>query len=68
MITEKLIEIGKPKDHPIAVISRGTTPDEKTVIGTLEDIYEKAKNFPTPTLIIVEEVVNLHKQLSWFGK
>jgi uroporphyrin-III C-methyltransferase len=65
-ITKKLIEIGKPKEFPIAVISKGTTKDEKTVIGTLEDIYEKAKNLPTPALIVVGEVVNLHKDLSWW--
>ncbi len=65
-ICKKLIEIGKAKDYPIAVISRGTRPDEKTVIGTLEDIYEKAKDLPTPALIVVGEVVKLHKQLSWF--
>jgi len=67
-ICKKLIGIGKPKDYPIAVISRGTRPDEKTVIGTLEDIYEKAKDLPTPALIVVGKVVNLHKQLSWFEK
>jgi len=67
-ITKKLIEIGKPKEHPVAVISRGTRPDEKTVIGTLEDIYEKAKDLPTPALIVVGEVVKLHEQLSWFEK
>jgi len=67
-ITKKLIEIGKPKDHPVAVISRGTRPDEKTVIGTLENIYEKAKDLPTPALIVVGEVVKLHKQLNWFEK
>ena len=67
-IVEKLIEIGKPKDFPIAVISRGTWKDEKTVIGTLSDIYEKAKDLPTPALIIVGKVVELHKDLSWFEK
>ena len=67
-ITRKLMEIGKPKDHPVAVISRGTRPDEKTVIGTLEDIYEKAKDLPTPALIVVGEVVRLHEQLNWFEK
>ena len=68
IICKKLIEIGKSKDYPIAVISRGTRPDEKTVVGTLEDIYEKAKDLPTPALIVVGEVVNLRKQLSWFEK
>lgn len=67
-ITKKLIEVGKPKDYPIAVISRGTLPDEQTVIGTLEDIYAKAKDLPTPALIIVGKVVTLHSQLSWFEK
>jgi len=66
IITQKLIEVGKPKDFPIAVISRGTRPDEKTVVGTLEDIYEKAKNLPTPALIVVGKVVKLRDQLSWF--
>ena len=67
-IVDKLIEIGKPKDFPIAVISRGTWEDEKTVIGTLEDIYEKAKDLPTPALIIVGKVVELHRDLSWFER
>jgi len=67
-ITKKLMKIGKPKEHPVAVISRGTREDEKTVIGTLEDIYEKAKDLPTPALIVVGEVVRLHQQLSWFEK
>ena len=67
-IVEKLQEIGKPADFPIAVISRGTWEDEQTVIGTLNSIVEKAKDLPTPALIVVGEVVKLHKQLSWFEK
>ncbi len=66
LIATKLIKIGKPKDYPIAVISKGTTKDEKTVVGTLEDIHKKAKNLPTPALIIVGEVVRLREQLKWF--
>ena len=67
-ISKKLIEIGKPKDYPVAVISRGTTPDEQTVVGTLEDIYQKAKDLPTPALIVVGRVVELREQLNWFEK
>ena len=65
-ISNKLIEIGKPKDYPVAVISKGTTIDAKTIIGTLENIYEKAKNLPTPALIVVGKVVRLREQLNWF--
>jgi len=67
-IAKKLIEIGKPVDYPVAVISKGTTPDEKTVIGTLENIWEQAKDLPTPALIVVGEVVTLREQLNWFEK
>ncbi len=65
-ITSKLIEIGKAKNYPVAVISRGTTNQEKTIIGTLENIYQKAKDLPTPALIVVGKVVNLREQLNWF--
>ncbi len=65
-ISENLIKIGKPKDYPIAVISKGTTKDQKVVVGTLENIVEKSKNLETPVLIIVGEVVNLRQQLKWF--
>jgi uroporphyrin-III C-methyltransferase len=65
-IANKLMEIGKAKDFPIAVISKGTTAEEKTVVGTLENIYKKAKDLPTPALIVVGEVVKLKQELSWF--
>jgi uroporphyrin-III C-methyltransferase len=65
-ISRKLIEIGKPKDYPVAVISRGTTKDEKTVVGTLENIWSLAKDLPTPALIVVGKVVELREQLNWF--
>ena len=66
-ISSKLIEIGKPKDFPCAVISKGTTKEQQVVVGTLEDIKEKAKDLPTPALIVVGEVVKLREQLEWFG-
>ena len=65
-ISKKLIEIGKPKDFPIAVISRGTTKDQKVVVSTLEGVVEAAKGIPTPALIVVGEVVKLREELDWF--
>ncbi|MEA3374556.1 MAG: uroporphyrinogen-III C-methyltransferase [Campylobacterota bacterium] len=67
-ISKKLMEIGKAKDYPCAVISRGTTPDQSVVVGTLENIVEKAKDVPTPALIVVGKVVELREQLQWFEK
>ncbi len=67
-ISSKLIEIGKPKNHPCAVISRGTTKEQKVVIGTLDDIVQKAQGIPTPALIVVGKVVELRNELDWFSK
>jgi len=67
-ISKKLMGIGKPANYPVAVISRGTTKDEKTVVGTLDTIWELAKDLPTPALIVVGKVVELREQLSWFEK
>lgn len=65
-ICQKLIEIGKSKNCPVAVISRGTRKDAKTVVGTLETVWDLAKDLPTPALFIVGDVVNLREQLNWF--
>ncbi len=64
-ISRKLISIGKPKDYPCAVISKGTTKEQKVVIGTLDNIVEKTEGIETPALIIVGEVVNLREKLQW---
>jgi uroporphyrin-III C-methyltransferase len=69
-ITKNLIKIGKPKETPCAVISRGTTPEQKSVIGTLEDINEKVKmaKVQRPALIVVGKVVELKEDLEWFKR
>lgn len=68
-LCEKMIEHGKPGKTPAAIVSRGTSADQKVLTGTLETIAElqaKAK-LPAPALIIVGEVVEMHENLSWFG-
>lgn len=62
-ICTQLQHIGKPKDYPVAVISRGTLPDEKVVISTLEKVYQDAKDLPTPALIVVGRVVEVREAL-----
>ncbi len=65
-ISKKLMEIGKSSDYPVAVISKGTTKYQSVVVGTLENIVQKAKDIPTPALIVVGRVVELREQLKWF--
>ncbi|WP_415898994.1 siroheme synthase CysG [Neptuniibacter sp. QD48_11] len=69
-LAAKMIEHGKPSSTPAAIISRGTSADQKVLTGTLEtlpQLQEEAK-LPAPALIIVGEVVELHENLSWFGE
>ncbi|WP_152054561.1 uroporphyrinogen-III C-methyltransferase [Aliarcobacter butzleri] len=67
IISSKLLSLGKRKDYPCAVISKGTTSEQKVVVGTLEDIVEKSKDLPTPVMIVIGEVINLREQISWFN-
>lgn len=65
-ICSKLLALGKPKEYPVAVISKGTTLEQKVVVGTLENIVEASKELQAPALIVVGEVVNLREKISWF--
>ena len=42
-IAETLITHGRPPDTPVAIISRGTTGRQETVVGTLATIAELAR-------------------------
>ncbi|MDN2485445.1 siroheme synthase CysG [Kosakonia sacchari] len=65
-ISEQLIAHGRDKTTPVAVISRGTRVDQHVAIGTLEQLEELAKTAPMPALLVVGEVVGLHRELAWF--
>jgi len=56
-----------PPTTPVGVIYQGTTPQQKTVTGTLEDIVEKVKlaGIKHPAVIVVGDVVKLREQLNW---
>jgi uroporphyrin-III C-methyltransferase len=65
-IVAKLIAHGRSPETPAAVIRRGTTYEQETVIGTLADIVEKSAALKAPTLIVVGAVVHLRNRLDWF--
>src|SRR5262245_7640799 len=66
-IVASLVAHGRPEATPAAVIHRGTTEAQETVIGTLADIVEKSAGLKAPALIIVGEVVRLNEKLDWFA-
>jgi uroporphyrin-III C-methyltransferase/precorrin-2 dehydrogenase/sirohydrochlorin ferrochelatase len=59
---------GMPAATPVALIQQGTTPNQRVFVTTIEKLPElvQRENIKPPTLIIVGEVVQLHKKLSWF--
>ncbi|MBV1878191.1 MAG: siroheme synthase CysG [Pseudomonadales bacterium] len=65
-ICRQLIAHGRAPSTPIALVSKGTTPDQKTVVGDLETIVSivEKEHIARPTLIIVGEVVALRATLS----
>ena len=66
-ICQKLIAHGQRPDMPVALVSKGTTPEQKVVVGTLADIASKVTEhqIQAPTLTIIGEVVKLREQLQW---
>lgn len=70
IICKQLVKHGLAPTTPIAMVQSATTSQQKVVIGTLEDIQQKAEaaKIKPPALIIVGSVVSLHKKLNWFGQ
>ncbi len=68
-LCKEMMAHGLPPTTPVALVQKGTTPDQKTVIATLDTLEEtlKTHTFEPPTLIIVGEVVSLKEKLDWFN-
>ncbi|MDD5757778.1 MAG: uroporphyrinogen-III C-methyltransferase [Desulfobulbaceae bacterium] len=69
-ITERLIRYGRAPETPVAVIRWASTPEHRTVTGTLATIVDvvNSANIKPPALIIVGEVVKLRETMNWFEK
>lgn len=67
-LMDKLMEAKMPSDTPVAVISNATCCAQRTSIGTIADIADKAKKdgIVSPALIVVGDVVNLRDELDFF--
>lgn len=69
IICRQLIGHGMSPDMPVALVSKGTTPDQKVITGTLETIVARvgSNNVQPPTLVIIGHVVALRDRLDWVG-
>lgn len=65
-IARELIAHGLSADCPVALVERGTTPQQHMAVTTLADLEATIarENFQPPTLIIVGDVVRLADKLA----
>ncbi len=63
---KELLKHGKSIDTPVAVIERGTRPDQRVTTGTLADIVGlcRQRKVKAPAITVIGDVVKLHKVLS----
>jgi uroporphyrinogen III methyltransferase/synthase len=66
-IAERLIAAGRAASQPVALVERGTLPDQRTVSGTLTTIAEIAEReqVKAPAITIVGAVAELAEDLQW---
>lgn len=67
-IAASLIAHGKDKRIPAAIVHKASTPDQRTVTGTLETLPALAAQtgITAPSIIVVGEVVNKRDALNFF--
>jgi uroporphyrin-III C-methyltransferase/precorrin-2 dehydrogenase/sirohydrochlorin ferrochelatase len=67
-IAEKLIELGHPRDLPLAVIENGTTERQRVISSTLEKLPAMAAEhkIQSPALLLIGQTVRYAERYAWF--
>ncbi len=66
-IAAELIAHGRDRQTPVAIISSGTTENQRVVTGSLDDIAEKSAAVEPPAVIVIGDVVSLASELAWLS-
>ena len=66
-IAERLIAAGRDPAEPAAVVARGTLPDQRTVLSTLEGIAQAASeaDVQAPAVTVVGPVAARRERIAW---
>ena len=66
-IIDRLINNGLNEETDIAIIERGTLPDQKIIVGKLSNIIQKMdkSSIKPPAIILIGDVVSLSQKLRW---
>ena len=68
IIKAGLLGAGRSADTPVAIVSKATTQEQRTFVGTLDNIEQLASDpeLVMPALMVIGEVVELADSLNWF--
>ncbi|SHE62290.1 uroporphyrin-III C-methyltransferase / precorrin-2 dehydrogenase / sirohydrochlorin ferrochelatase [Microbulbifer donghaiensis] len=67
-ICSQLVEHGLAADTPAALVEKGTTSEQRVVVGDLRTLPQLAETeaVEAPALTIIGGVVSLHEKLRWY--
>jgi siroheme synthase len=67
-VAAELVANGHDPATPIAIVERGTTDEQRVVLGTLADLGRLATEqaIASPALLLVGETVRYAQRYSWF--
>lgn len=69
-IVKSLLNGGRDPATSVAIIESGTTSDQRTTTGTINNIVQKARErgVKPPAITVIGDVVKLQEELSWFER
>ena len=70
IIVDNLIKNGRSPETPVAVVRWASTPEQRSVVGTLATIADVVAEagIKAPALIIVGDVVKLRDTIDWYER
>ncbi|MDP9067524.1 MAG: uroporphyrinogen-III C-methyltransferase [Actinomycetota bacterium] len=66
--SRRLIEAGRARDEPVAMIERGSTPRQRTIVATVATMAEAARRerVQAPVTTVIGRVVAMRDGIAWF--
>ncbi len=70
LIVDNLMTNGMAAKKPVAIVQRGTWPDQRVLCSTLDSVVKEveAQGFSNPSIIVVGDVVVLQHALNWLDE
>jgi uroporphyrin-III C-methyltransferase/precorrin-2 dehydrogenase/sirohydrochlorin ferrochelatase len=68
-VRTRLLAHGRKATTPVALVEHGTRPQQRVVVGTLDDLARLARSHAvqSPALLFIGEVAALATRLHWYG-